>query len=210
MNAVSFFRKHAHKKAKYLQLDAGILHDIHTSKLPFTSRNYYAFCDKYLDDDANEALFLDENEKYFREIATDYETFRYFHYVLPLLGPGALFCDIGCGIGNTLVYTQKLGFTAFGYEINRFLSPLHKRLKLDVVFDDIITCNAGRLADADVLYLYRPINDTQLMNRLFTIIHKNCREDVLVFYNYPHSRRLRGFETVELGRHDDMIALLKV
>jgi hypothetical protein len=209
MKAASFLKKNAKKEAKYLQLNAGILHSINSLKLPFTSKNYYAFCDKYLDDDANEALFLDGGEKYFREIATEYDTFRYFHFLGGLYSSKPVFCDIGCGIGNTLHYASKLGFETFGYEINKFLAPIHKKLKADVTYEDILKADLARLATVDLLYLYRPINDSRLMNRLFSLIHKHTGNDLVICYNYPHAKTLKGFDTIGLGPFEDMIILLK-
>ena len=209
MTAASFLKKHSRKEAKYLQLNAGILHDINTLKLPFSSKNYYAFCDKHLDDDANEALFLDGDEKYFREIATDYETFRYFAWLRNLHGQEAVFCDIGCGIGNTLHYTSKMGYRSFGYEINKFLQPVHKKIKAEVEYENILEADLARLRTVDVLYLYRPINDTRLMNRLFRLIHQNTRKDVVILYNYPHTCALKGYQAILLGPYEDMVVLVK-
>ena len=206
MKAITFIRKHLQSGNK--RLDDGLLQDINAIKLPFTSRNYYAFCDKYLPENVNEDLFLDENEKYFREIATDYDTLKYLYYFQRFY-TDPVFCDIGCGIGNVVHYTGRMGYSSFGYDINTFLKPVHGRIKADVVYADILKDDLARLATVDVLYIYRPINDKHMMNRLFRLIHQNTKRELVVFYNYPHSKSVKGYDTIELGQYDNMVLLLK-
>ena len=122
----------------------------------------------------------------------------------------ATFCDIGCGIGNVVLYAGKMGFDAFGYEINTLLTPLHKKLKLDIEYADILKSDISRLKEADVIYIYRPINDHSLMDKLFSLVHKHTKKDVVILYHYPHSRSIRGFQTILLGEYDDIIALVKL
>lgn len=210
MKPTSFFKKHSTSKGKDWQLNEALLETITHVKLPFTSKNYYAFCDKYLEEDAHEALFVDEEEKYFREIATEYDTLRYLYYFQMQFPDSTTFCDIGCGIGNVVLYAGKMGFDAFGYEINTLLKLLHKKLKLDIEYADILKSDISRLKETDVIYIYRPINDPRLMNKLFSLVHKHSKKDVTIFYNYPHSRSVRGFQTILLGPYDDIIALVKL
>jgi SAM-dependent methyltransferase len=209
MKPAAFLREHARPVGSFLQLSEETLEEVARQKLPFTSRNYYAFCDKYLDEDANEALFLDEDEKIFREIATDYDIFRYFSFLRRFFKTAPVFCDLGCGIGNVLHYTRKLGYSSYGYEINGALRTVHARHKMQVLYEDVLKADLGRFGETDVLYLYRPINDTRLMNKLLALIHRHTAEDVIICYNYPHSRTIKGYTTLALGPYEDMIILLK-
>ena len=210
MKPAVFYKKHATIKGKDWQLNEMLLETIANVKLPFTSKNYYAFCDKYLEEDVNEALFIDEDEKYFREIATEYDTLKYLYHFHTIFPERANFCDIGCGIGNVVLYAGKMGYDSFGYEINTLLKPLHKKLKLDIEYADILQSDISRLSSADVIYLYRPINDERLMNKVFSLIHQHSKRDVVIFYNYPHARTFSGFQTILLGEYDDIIALVKL
>jgi 2-polyprenyl-3-methyl-5-hydroxy-6-metoxy-1,4-benzoquinol methylase len=209
MNPVDYLKKHSQESGKYRQLNERLLNEIAAIKLPFSSKSYYAFCDKYLEDDAHEALFLDEHEKYFREIATDYDTFKYLYHLGQLYKNAAVLCDIGCGIGNVVLYAAKMGFLSYGYEINRELQPIHEKLNLDIQYDNILQSDLKRLKTVDIIYIYRPINDTKLMNKLFSSIHVQAKKDVLILYNYPHVKSIKGFQTILLGEYDDIIALVK-
>lgn len=210
MKPASYFKKYSTAKGKDRQLSEALLETITHVKLPFTSKNYYAFCDKHLEEDVHDALFVDEDEKYFREIATDYDTLKYLYYFRLQFPDSTTFCDIGCGIGNVVSYAGRMGYNAFGYEINTLLKPLHKKLKLDIEYADILKSDISRLKEADVIYIYRPINDHQLMDKLFCLVHKHSKKDVTIFYNYPHSRSIPGFQTILLGEYDDIIALVKL
>lgn len=209
MKVVSYLKKHSRKSGKHWQLNEQLLDEIAGIKLPFTSKNYYAFCDRYLEEDAHEALFLDDEDKYFREIATDYDTLKYLYHFRQLVENDPVFCDIGCGIGNVVLFTGKMGCRSYGYEINKGLQPLHRKLKLDVEYANILHSDLSRLKTVDLIYLYRPINDTKLMNKLFSLIHVHTKKDVLLLYNYPHTRSIKGFQTILLGEYDDIIALVK-
>ncbi len=209
MKPDSYFKKNSTAKGKDRQLSEALLETITHVKLPFTSKNYYAFCDKHIEEDVHDALFVDEDEKYFREIATEYDTLRYLYHFHLQFPDRNKFCDIGCGIGNVVLYAGKMGYDAFGYEINKLLQPLHKKLKLDIEYSDILKSDISLLEEADVIYLYRPIHDARLMVRLLSLVHAHTKKDVVIFYNYPHSRSIRGFQTILLGEYDDIIALVK-
>jgi hypothetical protein len=209
MKLVSYLKKHSRQSGKHWQLNEQLLEKIAGIKLPFTSKNYYTFCDKYLKEDVHDALFLDGDEKYFREVATDYDNLKYLYFFRQLWEREPVLCDIGCGVGNVVLYTGKMGFKSYGYEVNAKLKPLHKKLKLDIDHSDILKSDISRLKTADMVYLYRPINDTKLMNKLFALVHAHTKNDVVILYNYPHSRSIKGFKTILLGEYDDMIALVK-
>lgn len=209
MDPVSTLIKHSERPGTFLRLNASLLETIRKLRLPFTSKNYYAFCDKYLSDEVHEALFVDGEEKYFREIAADYDTLKYISYLRGLFKKDAVFCDIGCGIGNIVLYAGKLGFNSFGYEINMGLKPIHEKVKVSVEYGDILKMDLTRLSEAHVIYLYRPINDTRLMNKLFALVHRHSRDGVIIFYNYPHARSVKNYRSIFLGEYDDMMLLVK-
>ena len=209
MDPISILKKHSEHAGAHLRLNASLLEEISKIKLPFTSKNYYAFCDKYITDEAHEYLFIDGEEKYFREIATDYETLKYISYLRGLYKKNAVFCDIGCGIGNIVLYAGKSGFDSFGYEINTGLKPIHKKAKIAVEYGDILKMDLSRLNEADVIYLYRPINDDRLMNKLFGLIYKHSRDGAIILYNYPHARSLKNYRSILLGEYEDMVILVK-
>jgi hypothetical protein len=209
MRPVTFLKKQARQNGKTLQLDPQVLDRIAGLKLPFTSKNYYAFCDKYLDEDANEALFLDGDDTYFREIATDYDSFKYLQFLRQLYDKEPVLADIGCGIGNVVHYAGKLGFKSLGYELNPLLAPIHKKIGAEIVYGDILKTDLTGLKVADVVYLYRPMNDTHLMNKLFARIYEYTGKDVVILYNYPHSKNIKNYTTIYLANYDDLVLLVK-
>jgi SAM-dependent methyltransferase len=210
IDATGYLRKNCiEDEKKVVRITPELAEAIARQKLPFTERAYYTFCEKYLPENVEEILYHDEEETYFREIATDYDTLKYISFLRRFYASPEL-CDIGCGIGNVLHFAQKLGYKAFGYELNKGLQPLHKKLQLDVVQGNILETDMTRLATADIVYMYRPVNNDKLMNKLFRKIYDTTKPNIVMLYNYPHSYKIKGFDTIRLGVYDaDMIVLLK-
>ncbi|MES2703990.1 MAG: hypothetical protein V4649_15220 [Bacteroidota bacterium] len=194
-------------RKKQYRLNDNTIDEIAAMKLPFSSKQYYAFTEKYLPKSVDEALYIDDDSTYYREIATDYDDLKLLQFVRQYIA-GSFLCDVGCGIGNVLHFAAMLGYTAFGYDINTGLRRIHKRLTVDVLYGDLLSMGLTRMADANVIYLYRPIGDDKLMNRLLARIHRHTGPETMVIYNYPHTTAIRGYETIVLSKYDAHIILL--
>ena len=192
---------------KHYVLSETTIDEIAGTRLPFTSKKYYGFTDKYLPDGVDEELYIDDNTTYYREIITEYDDLKYLSWLSSFFTEPVL-CDIGCGIGNILFFASKFGYSAFGYDINSMLLPVHRKLKADVVYGDLLDMDLSRMMAAEVIYLYRPIEDKKLMDRVFELIFANTKEDVIIVYNYPHSKKVPGFDTVVLSRFDEHLVML--
>jgi 2-polyprenyl-3-methyl-5-hydroxy-6-metoxy-1,4-benzoquinol methylase len=203
----SLFRKNCHNGGEdQLKLNEDIIEKVINTPLPFTSNEYYNFVDKYLPSGADEDLYVDGSDS-FREIATEYDDLKYLNYIKTYI-TNPILCDMGCGIGNILHFCNKMGYKTFGYEFNKSLSKIHKKVGVDVIYGDFFTTDLSKLKTCDVVFLYRPISSGPSMNKLFKLIRSNTKDNVIIVYKYPHQMRIGGFTTISLNEWDDDLIML--
>jgi len=97
-------------------------------------------------------------------------------------------CDIGCGIGTTVYFAEKMGFDAIGVEKQTILKKFHDKLNIKVIYGDFFNMDFSFLKDMDVIYLFRPIKDEKISDKLLNKIYRNTKKDVIIYYNLSHLR----------------------
>jgi|GEM_PF-2234518 len=204
---INFFKQHSVLKRKLRQLNEDIEGDIAKTKLPFTVKEYYNFAEKHLAKDADDDLYQAGNNTYYREIITNDDELKCLQFLRQFY-KSPVFCDAGCGIGNMLHFTALMGYKSFGYDINIGLQPIHKKIKADVTYGNLLEMDLTRMKKADIVYMYRPINNRNKMKLMLQLIYNNTREDVIIIYNYPHMKHIEGFETILLSNYDAHILML--
>jgi len=108
-----------------------------------------------------------------------------------------LLCDIGCGLGTVLYAANKLGYKTIGVDINENLKKFHDRISLNVKYGDILDINLDFLKDVDVIYLYKPINDSDLNKKLLERIFNNTKKEIIIIFYYPPLEISRKFQTIK-------------
>ena len=157
--------------------------------------------------DADDDLYQAGNNTYYREIITNDDELKCLQFLRQFY-KSPVFCDAGCGIGNMLHFTALMGYKSFGYDINIGLQPIHKKIKADVTYGNLLEMDLTRMKKADIVYMYRPINNRNKMKQMLQLIYNNTREDVIIIYNYPHMKHIEGFETILLSNYDAHILML--
>ena len=93
---------------------------------------------------------------------------------------------MGCGIGSFAYFAEKLGYNVTGIEGQVALKKFHKELGINVIYGDFFKIDMSILKNMDVIYLYRPISDFELSNKLMDLIYKNTKKEVVIVYRFAH------------------------
>lgn len=98
-------------------------------------------------------------------------------------GSGIRVCDMGCGLGMVVLFSQKMGLKAIGVEYQTRLKRLHKELGIDVVYGDFFSMNLDFLKEQDIVYLYQPLKTKYSSLKLVDLISEKTKSDVVILYN---------------------------
>jgi SAM-dependent methyltransferase len=169
--------------------------DIKNIKLPFSNGEYESFIhnlspethdeDGRLIDAEYYNGFLYNNEKYCREVTSHYDYLKLVKYLFDY-NNNLKFYDLGCGIGSLLYFAKKIGYRdPVGVEYQKDLKEIHEKLNLDVIYGDLLKIDLSFLKDADIVYLYKPIYNDSLANKLIDKILKNTKDGVIIIYCDP-------------------------
>ena len=169
--------------------------DIDKVKLPFSNGEYESFIhnlspethdeDGRLIDAEYYNGFLYNNEKYCREVTSNYTYLKLVKYLFDF-NNNYKFYDLGCGIGSLLYFAKKIGYRdPVGVEYQKDLKEIHEKLNLDVIYGDLLKIDLSFLKDADIVYLYKPIYNDSLANKLIDKILKNTKDGVIIIYCDP-------------------------
>jgi hypothetical protein len=91
------------------------------------------------------------------------------------------FIDVGSGLGDIVRYVDSLGLDSEGIEIDNTLKDQNKDLNIHFksAFDHDYT-------KYDIIYLYRPMESKESMDRLFEKISSDIKKDTIIIYLFPH------------------------
>lgn len=151
----------------------------------FLHENYPEFYDKYGSLHGCEYYngYLQKNKKYCRNVASSYFNINLLKLIKKYIFkevPHPKLCDMGCGVGNVMTYTKTFGYDVMGVEMNEELKKYHK--DLNVIYGDFFNINLSFLKNIDVVYLYRPIDDNKLADKLMKLIYDNTKKDVIILF----------------------------
>lgn len=169
--------------------------DIKKVNLPFSIEQYESFIhnlspethdeDGRLIDAEYYNGFLYNNEKYCREVTSNYSYLKLVKYLFDF-NNNFKFYDLGCGIGSLLYFAKKIGYrNPVGVEYQKDLKEIHEKLNIDVIYGDLLKIDLSFLKDADIVYLYKPIYNDSLANKLIDIILKNTKDGSIIIYCDP-------------------------
>ena len=115
---------------------------------------------------------------------------------------GSRSLDVGCGGGNVLALMDTIGYTSFGIDYMKKFSQLKHDRKVIIV-------NALKLPQKfyynfNLIYLYRPIDNTQRCKKLLYLISKGMDKGSIIYPYYFLQSEVKvikenGFE--ELSRN---------
>lgn len=91
------------------------------------------------------------------------------------------FIDIGSGIGDIVRYVDSLGLNSEGVEIDNTLKKYNT--DLNIHFKSAFNHDYSKY---DIIYLYRPMESKNSMDRLFTKLSSDIKKDTIIIYLFPH------------------------
>jgi len=95
--------------------------------------------------------------------------------------------DIGCGIGNVLLFAEQLGFEVYGIEKDHYPCSIAQRLfGADKVTQQDIW-QYDRYGDFDVLYYFRPFSDREPQCRFEAMIEDRLKPGGILIANHKNS-----------------------
>jgi len=105
--------------------------------------------------------------------------------------PPPTFLDIGCGIGNVLLFAEQVGFDVYGIEKDQY--PFHVASamlgKSRISQDDIL--NYDRYRDFDVVYYFCPLTDGTMQKQFEHQVEDTMRKGAILIANYKRSERIK-------------------
>lgn len=89
------------------------------------------------------------------------------------------FLDVGCGYGNVVALAKSFGFDAYGIEIRDTYKSIHDKICYGRVFyTDAFKFNTYK--EYNVIYLYCPIKNPDLMQELLIKIAKEVKKGTVI------------------------------
>jgi hypothetical protein len=91
------------------------------------------------------------------------------------------FIDIGSGKGDIVRYVDSLGLSSEGIEIDNTLKKYNT--DLNIHFKSAYNHDYSKY---DIIYLYRPMESKDKMDKLFEKISSDIKKDTIIIYLFPH------------------------
>lgn len=101
------------------------------------------------------------------------------------------FLDIGCGIGNILLFAEQVGFDVYGIEKDEYPFYVASRMvgRDRISRDDIL--NYSGYENFDVVYYFCPLTDGTLQRQFELEVENSMRPGALLIGNYKRSRDIQ-------------------
>lgn len=100
-------------------------------------------------------------------------------------GPRLL--DVGCGIGNVLLFAEQLGFDVYGIEKDDYPYRIAARLFGEKRIAQADIWAYDRYGDFEVIYYFRPFSDREPQYRFEKMIEERLRPGGLLIANHKNS-----------------------
>lgn len=114
------------------------------------------------------------------------------------LGPSARFIDVGCGVGTKVIRASRLGWDAYGIEINPRFVRLAQRFGAAAIEADARTWNG--YADFDCVFMFHLLTDVDQERELeYKVMEAMKPGALLILYGIINPRIDEGWE--EIGFH---------
>lgn len=97
--------------------------------------------------------------------------------------PDMRFIDVGCGIGNILLFAEMLEFTVFGIEKDEGSLCIARKLVDERQISNQDIWGFDDWADYDVIYYFRPFCERDLQLRFERMVEEQCKPGAILIAN---------------------------
>lgn len=101
--------------------------------------------------------------------------------------PHYRFLDVGCGIGNIMLFAEQLGFAVYGIEKDPYPYSIAARLFGEEKVGQHDIWAYDQYALFDVIYYFRPFSDHEPQKRFERMIEERMRPGALLIANHKNS-----------------------
>ncbi len=101
------------------------------------------------------------------------------------------FLDVGCGIGNVLLFAEQAGFDVYGIEKDEYPFYVASRMlgSSRITRDDILEYD--KYSDFDVIYYFCPLTDGNLQREFEHKVEDTMRPGTILIANYKRSDAIK-------------------
>jgi 2-polyprenyl-3-methyl-5-hydroxy-6-metoxy-1,4-benzoquinol methylase len=97
--------------------------------------------------------------------------------------PGMKFIDVGCGIGNILLFAEMIEFDIYGIEKDQGSLTIAQQLFDAQIVSDQDIWSFNRWSEFDVIYYFRPFCEKELQRRFERLIEESCKPGAILIAN---------------------------
>lgn len=94
----------------------------------------------------------DLKSEYWNNVAVDHQ---FLHPLYNIFKPRMTFIDLGCGVGNVLLFAQNIGYNVTGVELDNELIPYIS--EFNHIHSNILDLAPELYKNYDVIYAYMPL-----------------------------------------------------
>lgn len=171
--------------------------------MPFSMEDYHNF----FIENFPELYFVDKYNKIFfrghaiidngwNSIPSNYFSMIILKVIKDSIDEKLTLCDMGCGIGNVVFFSEKIGYKSMGIEMQQVYNEHYKKYNINVINDNLLNIDYSFLKDIDVVYIYRPIINKDIMQEVINKIYDNMKINSFLYFENGENLNFSKFEPI--------------
>ncbi len=101
------------------------------------------------------------------------------------------FLDIGCGIGNVLLFAEQIGFDVYGIEKDQYPFYVASRMVGSKRISQTDILNYDQYGNFDIVYYFCPLTDSNLQKQFELQVENTMRPGAILIANYKRSSAIK-------------------
>lgn len=105
-------------------------------------------------------------------------------------------CDLGCGIGNIVYFSEKIGYESIGIEMQNIYKEHYLKYNINVINDNLLNIDYSFLKNIDVVYIYRPIINRDIMQNIIDKIYDKMKINSFLYFENGENLNFNKFKPI--------------